>query len=206
MEYNVFINTMVMSLEQDSFEALKNILVNEEYLFFSFIQPADVSKEILADKLSDYFEKVEIKTGKKLDKHLQTYYKKLDELVSHFIPKSSQQKKNDDLPVNKTRATKYYEKASGMINKKQELTDCQILDYTRIMMCLEMAIIKNDVKTITNLDYSVECIEPMEILQGFKNKLEKIDKYSSNACTLVIAGILLYKIIDNKIRRECYHG
>ena len=206
MDYNIFIDTMVMSLEQNSFEELKNILVNEEYLCFSFIKPEEISKEVLSDKLCDYFEKVEIKTGKKFDKHLQIYYKKLDELVSRFIPKSPQQKRNDDLLVSKTRATKYYEKAFGMINKKQEFTDFQILDYTRIMMCLEMAIIKKGIGMIENLEYSADCIEPIEILQAFRNKLGKIDKYSSNACSLVIAGVLLYKIIDNKIRREYYHG
>ena len=69
-----------MSLDQENFEAIKKALVGE-YLSFSIISDEDISKAVLAEKLCDYFEKLELKTGKDFDKQLDAYIKDLDSIL-----------------------------------------------------------------------------------------------------------------------------
>lgn len=213
MDYNTFIRVMVIPLESKSFEELKYFLINNKYLNFSFVKFEEISKEILADKLKDYFEKVEFNTGKPFENHLKRYYSNLDSLVGSRVVKAPQQKKKDAAPIVVPRARKYYDKAIQI--KKQEVTKENLFDYTRLMMCLYVAIIKSENNVIKDFDYSADCINPLEILNTIKNeqdnhvlfgkgvakmkKLNTTDIYSSDGCTLVIAAILLYKIVDEKI-------
>ena len=210
MNYNTFINSTIMQLESESFEELRNVLLND-YLHLSFLKAEDISKEVLSEKMSDYFEKVEIKTGKLFEKHLDTYYSNLDSIVGSRVESAPKPKKNDQSPVVVPRARKYYDKAMQI--KGQEINFRRLIDFTRLMMCLYVAIIKNNRHSISNLDYSADCIVPVDILNEIKNedivvlgkrvskkKFDTSDIYGADACTLAIATILLYKIVNDKIQ------
>lgn len=75
LEYIDFVVETLGSLDDNTFEMLKKALVGE-YLSFSVIKEDKVSKEVLSEKICDYFEKVTIKTGKSFDKHYQCVYKR----------------------------------------------------------------------------------------------------------------------------------
>lgn len=212
MNYNIFINSTVMQLETKSFEALRAVLLND-YLRLSFLNSASVSKETLAEKLSDYFEKVEIKTGKTFEKLLNTYCSNLDAIVGSCIESIPRPKKNDLNPIVVPRARKYYDKAMQI--KSQEVNTRRLLDYTRLMVCLYVAIIKNNRHPISNFDYSADCIIPLDVLNEIKNedvvllgkrvskkKFDLLDCYGADACTLIVATILIYKIYNDKIEEE----
>lgn len=211
MNYNTFINSTVMQLDTDYLEELKSVLL-DDYLHITFLNPEEISKEVLAEKLSDFFEKVEIKTGKSFEKHLDAYYANLDSIVGSRVESVTKPKKNDPPPV-VPRARKYYDKAIHI--KGQEVNARRLLDYTRLMTCLYVAIIKNNRHPISNLDYSADCIIPVDVLNEIKNedivllgkrvakkKFDLSDCYGADACTLVVATILLYKIINDKIQEE----
>ena len=63
MEIKEFIAEMVNNLDTKYFNLLKNRL-SGEYLTFYFVEEEKISTEVFGEKLADYFEKIEIKTGK----------------------------------------------------------------------------------------------------------------------------------------------
>ena len=212
MNYNTFINSTVMQLDTENVEGLKRVLL-EGQLCVTFWNPEDISKEILSEKLSDYFEKVEIKTGKAFEKHIEAYYSNLDSIVGSRVESTPKPKKNDSTPVVVPRARKYYDKAMKI--KGQEVSTRHLIDYTRLMMCLYVAIIKNNRHPISNLDYSADCIVPAEVLNEIqkedlvvlgkrvsKKRFDVSDCYGADACTLVVTAILLHKIMSDKIQEE----
>ena len=212
MNYNTFINSTIMQLETESFQALRDVLLND-YLGFVFLKPEEVTKDVLAEKMSDYFEKVEIKTNKAFEKHLETYFTNLDSIVGSRIESTPKPKKNDQTPVVVPRARKYYDKAMQI--KGQDINVRRLTNFTRLMMCLYVAIIKNNRHSINNLDYSADCIVPADILKEMKNedvvllvkrvpkkKFDVSDCYGADACSLVITTILLYKIVNDRIQEE----
>jgi len=214
MEYRDLVKTTVLDMDQDIFVMLQKALVGE-YLSFSIIDAEEITKEILAEKLCDYFEKLELKTGKAFEKHLDAYIGNIESIVGGKVAKAPQPKKKDSTPVVVPRARKYYEKAMNVKNTRS-ITVRQLKDYTRIMMCLYAAIIKNNNKEIENLDYSASCIDPDTIITSMKNEQDMLLKlkkpkfdikelYCSDTCTFIIAIIALYAIVGEKVQGEYYH-
>lgn len=214
MEYRDLVKATVLDMDQDIFVMLQKALVGE-YLSFSIIDAEEITKEILAEKLCDYFEKLELKTGKAFEKHLDAYIGNIESIVGGKVAKAPQPKKKDATPVVVPRARKYYEKAMNVKNTRS-ITVRQLKDYTRIMMCLYAAIIKNNNKEIENLDYSVSCIDPDVIITSMKNEQDMLLKlkkpkfdikelYCSDTCTFIIAIIAIYAIVGEKVQGEYYH-
>lgn len=214
MKYSDFINATIMSLGQENFEAIKKALVGE-YLSFSIISDEDISKAVLAEKLCDYFEKLELKTGKDFDKQVDAYIKDVDSIVSRRIAKTPQPKKNDQTPVVTPRSRKYYEKALATKNSRN-LSARNLVDYSRIMFCLYAAVIKAHYKEIEDLDYSISSLDPDIIIGSMKtepdtivmvkkNRFDIKNLYSSDTCTFIMSLILLYKIMNDKVQGEYYH-
>ena len=217
MTYQEFVKSSIMSLNTESFESLKSIVVGE-YLSFSIIDEATVSMEILSEKACGYFEKLELKTGKSFDRMVETYIDNIDSIVSRRIAKTPQPKKKDPTPIIVPRARKYYEKALTSKNSRT-LSFRNLVDYTRIMMCLYMEIINQKYSEISSLDYSADCLNIDRIIESMKNeratltmnvtKKKRFDikeLYCSDTCTFIIAIILLFVIMDGKVTGEYYHG
>ena len=51
------------------------------------------------EKVCDYFEKVELKTGKTFNKQIQKYIENLKDLVEDYIEEEPKQKKKEKLPT-----------------------------------------------------------------------------------------------------------
>ena len=216
MTYKDFVEATICDLSQPLFEELKQWLL-EEYISFSIIEPKDVTVDILAEKVCDYFGTLEIKTGKSFEKCIEIYLNDLDSIVGPHIAKVPQAKKGDTAPVAVPRSRKYYEKV--IADKGEKLSSItQLVDYSRIMMCLYTAVIKNEGGSIENFDYSVECLFPRDIIESMKNeevsimfppsKRKRFDTkelYSDDVCTLILSIIILFSIINGKVEGENDH-
>ena len=213
MDYNELIKTTVNTLQPDMYEQIKPVLI-PEYLSFSIIPEEEITLGILSEKLCDYFEKLELKTGKSFDKYVESYLKDLDSIVERRIEKTPQPKKNDPTPVAVPRARKYYEKAASM-KKTRALSTNNLVDYTRIMLCLYTAIIKNGFKEIDNFDFSSDCLNPLDIIGAMKNEQEPVaikigkkskfdikDIYCSDTCTFILTIVIVYKILNDRVQEE----
>lgn len=175
---------------------------------FSVIKEDKVSKEVLSEKVCDYFEKVTIKTGKSFDKLIEAYTKGIAYVVGNNIAKVPKAKKNSQVKEDTPRAAKYYEKALTIKNSRN-LSTRNLIDYSRIIFCLYMEIIKNNYSVIDNFDFSVNVLKPDAVINGMKMKEDFLivkkkyfnikELYSIDTCTFVIAVILLYTIINERI-------
>ena len=199
MEYIDFVVETIGSLEIDKFEMLKKALIGED----------KVSKEELSEKVCDYFEKMILKSGKDFDKLIESYTKGIDYVVSNKIAKPTQSKKNKSVQEDILRARKYYEKALTIKNSRN-LSTRNLIDYSRLIFCLYMEIIKNNYSVIDNFDFSANVLKPDDVIKGMKKKKEDFlivkkkyfnikELYSIDTCTFVIAVILLYTIINERI-------
>lgn len=216
MDYSEFVKTTVYSFQSDVFDQIKAVLI-PEYLSFSIIPEDGITPAILSEKLCDYFEKLELKTGKSFDKYVASYLKDLDSIIERRIQKTPQQKKNDPIPVVVPRSRMYYEKAVSL-KKARTLATGVLVDYTRIMLCLYTAIIKSGFKEISNFDFSSDCINPLDIIAAMKNEQEPVaikigkkqkfdikDLYCSDTCTFMLTIILAYKILNDRVQEESEH-
>lgn len=216
MTYKDLVEATICNLSQPAFEGLKQLLLGD-FISFSIIDQEDVTIAILAEKVCDYFGTLEIKTSKVFDKYIESYLSELDSIVGPHVAKTPQAKKGDTTPVVVPRSRKYYEMAvtyKGV--KKPSMT--QLIDYSRIMMCLYSAAINNDGKPIDNFDYAVDCLVPTSIVDAMKSeevsvvfppsKKKRFDTkelYSDDVCTLIILILFLCSIINGKVEGETDH-
>lgn len=216
MDYQELVRSTVMELDARSFDAFSKAIVGE-FLSFSVIQENEISKIVLAEKVCDYFEKLELKTGKNFEKHVEFYMSNIDAIVGRRIAKAPQPTKKDATPIETPRARQYYNKALSIKNTRS-LSPRQLKDYSRFMFCLYAEIINNKYKEIDNLNYSITCLDPDVIINSMKiepdidlpvlNKKRKFDiknLYCSDTCTFIIALIVLYKLLADKVQGEYYH-
>ncbi len=216
MTHKDFVEATIRNLSQPMFEELKQLLLGE-YISFSIIDHEDVTTDILAEKVCDYFGTLEIKTGKSFDKYIEAYLSDLDSIVGPYIAKTPQVQKGDTTPIVVPRSRKYYEKAVSIKGaKKPSMT--QLVDYSRIMMCLYIAAIKNEGKPIDNFDYAADCLVSASIVDAIKSeevsvvfppsKKKRFDTkelYSDDVCTLVLSILFLCSIINGKVEGETDH-
>ena len=92
MTHKEFVEATVCKLNQPEFDDLKQLLLGE-YISFSIIDHEAVTKDILAEKVCDYFVTLEAKTGKAFDKHIESYLNDLDSIVKPHIVETPQTKK-----------------------------------------------------------------------------------------------------------------
>lgn len=214
MKYTELVNYTINGLNEDSFVNLKKLLLNK-YIFFSIIDDDDVTDEILAEKICDYFEILFSKTNDNWDKFLKNYFKEIDSKVGTRISPIT---KTNPVPC---RARKYYERAKSKLKDNKDLTSSQLVDYYRIMFCLYNSILNNNGQTIENFDYSLNKMNLKEILLDFgnitynrQNKYFKKVKeffdegglYTREKGMLVLSIIISNKFMDNRILGEYFNG
>lgn len=216
MKYIDFVEATICNLSQPVFEGLKQLLLGE-FISFSIIDHKNVTIDILAEKVCDYFGILEIKTGKAFDKHIEFYLSSLDSIVGPHIAKTPQAKKGDKAPDAVPRSRKYYEKAI-IIKGVKNPSIVQLVDYSRIMMCLYTAAIKNEGKPVYNFEYASDCLIPASIVEALKreevsvvfppSKKKRFDTkelYSDEVCALILLILLLCSIINRRIEGETDH-
>ena len=140
MDIKEFVDSTVKKLDAKNLERLKEKLIGE-YLKFSFVDESKISQDIFCEKLVDYFEKIEIKTGDDFARILTKYVSSLDEVVKRYIPQEPPAKNGEPVPP-MPRSIKYYKHAVE-IKGSRNLTMKQVADYSRIMMSLYMGAINS---------------------------------------------------------------
>lgn len=199
MERKEFIENTVLKFEDDIFSELKEFIINQSYINFSFYSLNSISRELFAEKLLDYFEKVEINTSKTFDKLIEKYISNIDSIVSGRIAK--EQKANKKNPVHYIpRARKYYNKAASL---KKNVTMQSLIDYSRIMMCLYTEIINTEEKEISEINFASECLKIKDIIDAMKkeqnpliksSKFNLKDSYGDDFYTLIMITIIYFHV------------
>lgn len=172
--------------------------------FIEFKSMKEPSREGIAEKLYDHFEKVELKNKANFNKLIKWYFKKINEILEYRI--------EDAEP--KTHAQKYYERAVS-ISKSKQVSFQNIVDYTRIMMTLYMEAIKNQTESISDfnlskdwldLDQILTCIHEETIpLEGLNRRIycfDTTDLYGYDSNILLILTLLLYKLNGEEQTRK----
>ncbi len=212
MDAKDFIDGTVRQLEQELFEEIKDRLVGE-YITFSFVEAGKIDLDIFAEKLCDYFEKLELKTGDTFEIILKRYISNWDELVGKRIEKEPATKKNEAAkPV--SRARQYYNYIIE-IKKSKNIAIKQVVDYSRIMMCLYTSTINQDLTDITDFEYSAEMLSLDKIISsmkaekpnrmlgiGKKTMFDLTDLYCSDTSTFILLIIMYYFIKNNGVVGE----
>ena len=164
--------------------------------FIEFKSMKEPSREGIAEKLYDHFEKVELKNKANFNKLVKWYFKKINEILEYRIENAEP----------KTHAQKYYERAIS-ISKSKQVSFQDVVDYTRIMMTLYMEAIKNQTESIfdfnlskdwLDLDCILTCIREETIpLEGLNRRIycfDTTDLYGYDSNILLILTLLLYKL------------
>lgn len=206
-----FVKKTVSSLKPARFERLRDILDSEHYIPFDYVEREKIDENILEEKISDYFEKVELLAGvKRFEYIIEKYANDLDSVVRDRIDSGSHANKGSAPFV--PRARKYYYRAS--ILKRDGLKTFEsLLDYSRIMLCLYMAIISQNQNYISNFEYPSENLNGKEILKalreekessifGEKKKFNTHSPYNMDRCTLIIVIIMYQYIKSNEVEDE----
>lgn len=208
MSISSFVNTTVVSLDSELFQKLRDVLL-DDYLQVSFIQQEDITVPVFSEKLCDFFEKTELRTGKSFERLVDKYVQDLDTVVGAKIKRTPKPKKDKPTPT-VPRARKYYEKC-GYLKKVNKESKRGLLDYTRIMLCLYAAIINNGFKEIEDFNLSMNCLNLPVIVEalrketvliGKKSKYDIEDPYSSYRSTFVILVIMFYYMKSKEIMGE----
>ncbi len=212
MEIKEFVSETVNELEHEQFIALKERLLGE-YIEFQFIDEDKISKAIFSEKLCDYFEKLEYKTGVTFDKVFLNYVSDWDDIVKRYIPKEPSAKKGEPTPPT-PRSRKYYLHAQD-IKSSRSMTFRQRLDYSRIMMSLYMAV-ANGNDEVDDFDYDISSLDIDKIIAsmkseknnglvphiGKKNLFDLEELYCKDTATFIITLIMFYFIKKNEIKGE----
>ena len=210
MDKKELLKNTILSLDSDSFFEFKTYFFRE-FFGFNFLDDSEVTQSIFAEKLYDYFEKVEYSNNKDFPNLLQKYMQSLDDKVSKYIEKSPRKKNTDteDIP----RARKYYNKIIEY-KKQNDIDYSKLRDYSRIMFCLYAEIInRND--TISNFDYSISSLTSSKLLQSMKKSetpkkifetknvfFAQNKEFSFERCNDIIATIVLFEMINHNVDGE----
>lgn len=164
--------------------------------FIEFKSMKEPSREGIAEKLYDHFEKVELKNKADFNKLIKWYFKKINEILEYRIENAEP----------KTHAQKYYERAIS-ISKSKQVSFQDVVDYTRIMMTLYMEAIKNQTESICDFDLSKDWLDldliltnireetiPLEGLNRRIHCFDTTDLYGYDSNILLILTLLLYKL------------
>ena len=193
-----FVKKIIYDLSDEKFERLKTILTDKKYIPVYFAVNDAINREFFAEKISDYFEKVELVAGaKKFDELIEKFAESIDDVVRDRIDRKSK---------NINRARRYYNSTSSM-RKSGLKTFEQILDYSRIMLCLYMAVINHGYKDISDFDFASEVLAGKNIMvslrtekkSGILGKSRMFDTtapYGMDRCTFIIV-IMMYQYIKN---------
>ena len=203
-----FVQTTINNLDADSFNELRDILVNQ-FIPLSIVSKDDLTVPVLKELLCNYFDKVELKTGKEFERIVEKYTSDLDSIVESRIEETPKARRNQPTPPT-PRARKYYEKAIGIKRINRE-TKRGLIDYTRFMLCLYTAIINNNYKKIKDFDLSINCLNLTKIIESMRKETVSIRKrprfdtqnpYDSDRSSFVILVIMFYYMKSKEVVGE----
>ncbi len=212
MEIINFVKSTVGNMSEACLEALKEKLTGE-YVKFSIIEKDDVSTDVFMEKLCDNFEKIELNSSDKFDKLIKKYMADWDNLVGDMIPKEPSAGKDGTKPPT-ARSRKYYARAMGL-KENRSISLKQLTDYSRIMMCLYMAVMDKNYKEIQDFDYSSKCLDIDKIVNSMREtrqngflffgggwQFDITKSYNLDTGVFILTFIMYYHIKNAEIEGE----
>lgn len=210
MESTEFIKESIATLGRAWYGELKAKILGE-YLKFSFLNEEEISLSIFSEKINDYFEKLSLKTGSNFESIIKQYLSSWDTLVGKYIAREQVTKKNE-APLPLPRSRKYYNYAME-IRRTRSITMRQLVDYSRIMMCLYSSVIDSNNEVIDDFDYSANFIslekmiacmkeEKSSAIMFKKKQFDIEDLYGLDTGTFIITMIMYCFIKDNQVEGE----
>lgn len=193
--YLNFVKETVGSFDDNVFSEFKEIAVGE-YIIFKQVKKEDITKDVMIEKITDYFESKD-SVFIKLENMIHKYNDCLDDIVSPYIPKEQKPKKGEKVIV--ARSRQYYD-AVARFKKSKDVALEELLDYTRIMLCLYMAVINNDYKPIDNFNFAFESLDIEKILSEIKsnkNSYKKFYDLSDNPEYQMIILLMMFFSLKN---------
>ena len=195
---------------------VKKLLIGQ-FIDFSILRDDEISASVLGEKLCDFFEKVEFKTGKNFDRQIESYMFDIDSVIGPHVGRVPQGKKNDETPLPVPRARKYYEKAASYRHSRN-LTASRVVDYSRVMFCIYMAHINNGKALVDDFDFSPDSLDASAILKALKNEEMNIafppakrkrfstrELYNSDVATLILAILCMGTTMNDNEQGENHH-
>lgn len=202
-----FIKSTVLTMRDETIKQLGKRLF-DEYISVNYLDAEEMQPKMIAEKICDYIEKVEIATDKSFDRLMERYARALDSLVGDKIEERPKESKTEVVPP-VPRAREYYDKACEYRIKDKTIKG-SFIDYSRIMLCLYMVIINRDaeVDKIKTFNYSLDSIDLEAIIGAMllekvgllqKHRFEIKDSYESDKITFVILIIAYYCMKDREV-------
>lgn len=192
----------VIELDEEVFCELRAKLFNNYLQFVVVENIEDVNSLMLSEKICDCFGA----TGKILNSLIEQFTTDFEMLLDSRIEKTGEN------GTGITRARQYYEEACTINTKVASVQQAgkipikifektqkkykfdEVLDYSRIMMCLYMAIMNNNYNGISNFDFSFESIDIDRLITSMKSDNIK-GRYVQNSSILIT--ILMYYYMKN---------
>lgn len=172
-----FIRETIGSFDEKIFSEFKDAIVGD-YIVFNQIKKQDVTKDILIEKIADYFQLkafgIKLLQSMIFEAMLSKYMDCLDDIVSPYIPKEVKPKKGETAVV--TRSRQYYDAVIRFKRSKKHDLD-QLIEYTRIMICLYMSVINNGYKQIDNFQFAFGALDIRKILDDLKTNKQSHKKF-----------------------------
>lgn len=202
MTFKELLDLSLGGLDDEAIDFLKSKIIGE-YLDFYYADPSSVSREIFMEKLCDYLEKVELKTGDSLNVNLQKYMSGMKNLAGRRVARENRVKKGESKPP-VPRARQFYEKAKDIRYLKDPSFE-QRIEFVKIILCLYMSEINEKNYMIFDFDDSVENINidrillsmKSEIIEGRVGRKKMFDlssKYGIDMCTVILT-LIFYSYI-----------
>ena len=206
MKRREFLENTVLKLSDELFEDLKKCLIgNKKLITFSFFSRDSITRELLAEKLTDYFRILE-KEEKSFDELIKKYFEDWESIVDSKVAKEPKATRKNPNPTI-SRARRYYK---VVVVKSKNVSIQSITDFTRIMMCLYAEIIKEETGVVDDFNLSTKDIDIKEILMSIQDEQKKMKKpvvgrkdlFFKNNWSRVVMIIMFYHIKNSEVAGE----
>ena len=203
-----FLEETVLTLGPENFANLRDALL-EGCINVRFMEDEAVTPEVMAEKIYDHFDKTVQKTGQTFGQQLMDFADKISLILSGYVTQRIPGE-NDKDEGEISRAYKYYLKATAIKGKK-ELSTEDVLSFSRIMFCLYAEARKGKAHKILDFDYSAKAVHPAELIEMLRKEqtegmlgisrpvFDLDDWYGIDANSMIIAIIMLYKIVEDRV-------
>ena len=207
MDRKEFIIETVDKLTEDAARALRDILLDERFVPLGMTEADKVGREGFEEKLFDYFEKVELTSGKSFERLAAAYIEALDAVVAPRVAQSHPRlSEGEHVIMIPAARTYYYDTVSSVDVEKPTMSSLR--EYTCRMMLMYTASLDEKGKEIYSLREDPSLLDPERIMNamakekvtGFsgkkKNRFNLRVRFTVDRCIFIMAYMMLFAIKD----------